>query len=261
MKVLLILLFLAVAGTWLIFLCRKRNKKRSDIQELAALQKIAKALPRKYANVAKQADADLWKESILLGGMPDIHALVVQFADAREEASYYDNTFPHYMVLRNIHAKNRKTDLPVDIELYLNRGVLIHYRSTSPLNELDTSTVDCSGLEEQTLHDNAPETVASGKIAELFRDASPEQLAQLEIGDSYEIELEEGIFYPIKQYESGNILAVNDNGAIFLLRHDPYEVRQLYPSPAEFLAACNSSVIDPEDEESLQTFANPTSWR
>ena len=108
-----------------------------------------------------------------------------------------------------------------------------------------------SDLGEQILHENAPESSLSQKLAGLLRDASPELLAKLEISDSYEIELEEGIFYPIKQYESGNILALNNDAAIFLLSHDPYEVRKLYPSPAEFLAACNNSIIDPEDEESL----------
>lgn len=257
------LIIAAVVFCITLFLLFRRIKPKTNCRknDLNVLKEIVKDLPEKYANIAKQAEGGLWQESIPVGGKTGLYTLIVQFANTQEEHSYYDKRFPHYLVLGPIHAKSRKTGSQAEVELHLNRGVLIQYRTTIPLNELDISTVNYSDLGEQILHENAPESSLSQKLAELFRDASPELLAKLEISDSYEIELEEGIFYPIKQYESGNILALNNDAAIFLLSHDPYEVRKLYPSPAEFLAACNNSIIDPEDEESLLAVANPTSWR
>lgn len=241
--------FICLSVVFLLW-CIKRKTNRGG-NELTVLREIVKALPGKYANIAKQADADLWQESIPAGGKPGLHALIVQFDDTGEECSFYDKTFPHYMVIRRIRAKSRKTGGPAEIELHLNRGVLIQYRCTIPLNELDISTVDYSDLEEQILHEKAPESEDAKKITKLFHGVSPELLAQLEIDDMFEIELDNRIFHTIKQYDSGNFLAVDRKGAVFLLCHDPYMVKELYSSVSDFLTAWKHGSINVAAEEFL----------
>jgi len=242
----------------------RRTKRNPQKKEFAFLREIAQRLPGQYAGMLKQAKAGIWKDRAPVGGIPNAYTLIILFANAREEALYYDDQFPHYTVLRNIHAKHRKNSLRVDIELHLNRGLLIQYRSTSPLTELDAASLDCSGMEEQVLHEKAPKSEEAKKVARLFRDASPELLAQLEIDESYDIEIDEGVFYVIKQYDSGDCLTVNPDGAVFLLIHDPYEVRQLCPSPMEFQAAWENGSIDIADEETLmmsgEHTASAISW-
>ena len=67
----------------------------------------------------------------------------------------------------------------------------------------------------------------------------------------FEIELDNGIFHTIKQYDSGNFLAVDRKGAVFLLCHDPYMVKELYSSVSDFLTAWKHGSINVAAEEFL----------
>jgi len=62
----------------------------------------------------------------------------------------------------------------------------------------------------------------------------------LEIESTFKIEIPEGKFYVIKDLEDGNYLSMDENGAVYGMIHDPYEIEKLFDSKEAFFKALES---------------------
>ncbi|UII33166.1 hypothetical protein LVD17_04910 [Fulvivirga ulvae] len=68
--------------------------------------------------------------------------------------------------------------------------------------------------------------------------------SQLDLHDTFKIEIPEGEFYVIKNLGDGNYLAVDTYGKVYGMIHDPYEIDKLFESIADFKAGIVSGLFD-----------------
>lgn len=66
----------------------------------------------------------------------------------------------------------------------------------------------------------------------------------LNLGDLSKIELEGATFYQIRALDDGNCLAIDPKGSVYLLNHDPYEIKLIHPSIKEFVDLVNDGQVD-----------------
>ncbi|WP_298518863.1 hypothetical protein [uncultured Kordia sp.] len=72
-------------------------------------------------------------------------------------------------------------------------------------------------------------------VEKILKPLTPEQRNLLELADSFEIELDDQLFYTILDMEDGNYVAVNKKGNVFRLIHDHEEpVKLVANSPIDF---------------------------
>lgn len=73
------------------------------------------------------------------------------------------------------------------------------------------------------------------KVRKLLKSLSKEQLGLLELEYTFEIDLDEKLFYPILNMEDGNYIAVDNKGKIYRLNHDhEEEVKLIANKPGDF---------------------------
>ncbi len=72
-------------------------------------------------------------------------------------------------------------------------------------------------------------------VKKALKTLKSEQLFQLDLDGTFEIELNEKLYYTILDMEDGNYIATTKNGRIFRLNHDhEMRVKQIAKSPEEF---------------------------
>ncbi len=69
---------------------------------------------------------------------------------------------------------------------------------------------------------------------------SKKVLSVIDINSTFKIQIPEGVFYVIKDFGDGNYLAMEENGAIYGMIHDPYEVEMLFKNKDVFVNAIES---------------------
>ena len=72
-------------------------------------------------------------------------------------------------------------------------------------------------------------------VKKALKALNSEQLEQLDLDGTFEIEINEKLFYPILDMEDGNYITTTKNGQIFRLNHDhELRVKQIAKSPKDF---------------------------
>lgn len=66
----------------------------------------------------------------------------------------------------------------------------------------------------------------------------------LDLHDLSEFEMEGKLYYQIKDLEDGNYIAIDDQGQVFLLTHDPYKITLLNKSVKQFVDDINKKQFD-----------------
>ena len=79
------------------------------------------------------------------------------------------------------------------------------------------------------------------KVAEkILKSLSKEQIELLELDFTFEIELDEKLFYTILDMEDGNYIATDKKGKIYRLNHDhKEEVKLISKKPIDFFEIYN----------------------
>ena len=65
-------------------------------------------------------------------------------------------------------------------------------------------------------------------------------LSQLDVESTFKIEIPEGNYYVIKDLEDGNYLSMDEQGAVYGMIHDPYEIEKLFNNKEAFFEALKS---------------------
>ncbi|MFS4448482.1 hypothetical protein [Maribacter sp. 2307UL18-2] len=106
------------------------------------------------------------------------------------------------------------------------------FHKTFDLSQLKKGQIK---LEEKEIKNSDKE-----KVEKLLKSLSEEQLGLLELEHTFEMELDEKLFYPILNMEDGNYIAVDNKGKIYRLNHDhEEEVRLIANKPEDFFNIYN----------------------
>jgi hypothetical protein len=137
--------------------------------------------------------------------------------------------------LRGISVFNRKEQLYQPIKLFYQSDDLTQIEVDNPEyfhKRFDLTKIQKNTIEIEHITIENPDR----KIAEkALKSLSKEQLGLLELDYTFEIEVDEKLFYTILDMEDGNYFAVDKKGKIYRLNHDHVEsVKLIAPTPSDF---------------------------
>ena len=216
----------------------KRNKKitQSDIDFFKA---IVEKLPGKYAYLKCQVNFDFILEIAPNPLAENCYTLILNPVLAekfkKEELSYL-------FIIQNIQVYNKRENKWESVDFHIHEGLLVGYQLKSPITDIDIETINCSAIKEKHFNN-----VVKDQLKAILSAVPKEYLNNLDIDDTFEIDIPEGRFYTIKDLGDGNYLSIRDTGAIYLMVHDPYIVKKLFNTKEEFFSAITAGTFNIED--------------
>ncbi|WP_420574779.1 hypothetical protein [Kordia sp.] len=137
--------------------------------------------------------------------------------------------------LTGISVFHKKEKRFVSIPLYYQSDCLTritverpeYFHKTFDLSKIQKSEIKLEQLKIENSNNNT--------VEEILQSLTTEQLNLLELTASFEIELDEKIYYTILDLEDGNYVAIDEKGKVYRLIHDhEIPVKLIANTPADF---------------------------
>ncbi len=209
------------------------KKKLIDQKDYNFLTAIVESLPSKYSYLVDQISKEfILDKKVNPLGNKGTYTLTL---NAKLESKYSDKSFPQLFIIKDIGVWNNAKNSFEQVELHILEGMLAGFRVNSKYSELDFGRIDNTKIKEKHFRNAEKEF-----LKKLIGKASKEVLSQLEIESTFKIEIPEGKFYIVKDLEDGNYLSMDENGAVYGMIHDPYEIEKLFDSKEAFFEALES---------------------
>jgi hypothetical protein len=135
-------------------------------------------------------------------------------------------------LVKNIFFSSRVGE-KVTVELYTTEGLIIGFGTSDHIENIDFSSIDISNIwEKYFLNDDY------SKISHLFEPLTNEQQSKLNmVKNTFQIDINGIIYYPIHDIEDGNYIAIDTGGVVYKITHDPFQVIQIFASIPEYLVS------------------------
>ncbi|MCB0742807.1 MAG: hypothetical protein KDC67_02790 [Ignavibacteriae bacterium] len=153
-----------------------------------------------------------------------------------------------YFYLNGISVFNRKSETyePIKLKYNFDRLTTIeidnpeYFHKTFDLNRIQKGEIELEHLKME----NPDQKTAEKALKSLTK----EQLELLELDYTFEIELNEKLFYTILDMEDGNYIAVDKKGKVYRLNHDHEEmVKLIADKPTDFFKIYNGEKSELEN--------------
>lgn len=132
--------------------------------------------------------------------------------------------------IKNILFKTFTGD-KISVDLYTSEGLIVGYKSNVEVKDIDVSTIDISEIWEKHFLNND-----YFEIEHIFKPLTNEQLNKLSmVKNTFKIEVHGTSYYPVHDIGDGNYVAIDKEGEVFKITHDPFEVQKIYESILIFL--------------------------
>ena len=197
---------------------KQKNVHEFTDKEINFFRKIIELLPTRYHYFLDQLNKDFlisFKPNDL--NFKDWYSIQL---NAKLEKDYGRPRLGYFQ-LQNIFIYNKKSEKKEKIIISFLEGIFIGFFmeyidfENYILNEYDTSNLKVKHFKNEKDKE---------AFMEIIKGISKVKLSDLEIDDTFKIELPEGVFYTIKNLQDGNYLAVNNIGEVYELLHDPYRI-------------------------------------
>lgn len=213
-------------------LFKKKRAKNIQEWEYDLLKSVAEKLPSKYSFLTNQVNPDFIWDSVPNEFLEVGWKRVI--CDQNVYNSIKDNSINYKLFGIKIFDLEAKGYKSVELDLY--EGILIGYKiDESSSKQFDYENIDLKNLREKPYENKEKE-----ELEKIIGAVNGEILAQLDIEDTFKIEVPEGEFYVIKDLEDGNYLSMNEKGVVYGMIHDPYEVERLFDTKESFFEALKS---------------------
>ena len=205
---------------------KKRSLRDKELTETdrAFLNAIANALQAKYPSIKRQVDAGAIAgitERFVYGEGTFYYSIDGELSKKTRDRVAGD------FKLMNIEFLN-KSGKPEQLNLYVMEGLVYGYQCSTLVENLDLSTFQDKNSWIKIFRDDDYET-----ISHFFEKYDKSFLDKLDLGSVFKIELNDAELYTIKNLQDGNYLAINLEGQIFELIHDPYIVKKVFENVEE----------------------------
>lgn len=218
-----------------------KRKSIQNIKDYMLIVEIVNALPKKYERLRRHLN-----KKYVVGVINDPYLgenwkrLLV-----KEELNheYFVEDFTFNLSGIKIHDLNSGKDHMIKIKIY--RGVVLSYYCKVSLDDLDNNYfIDTSYLKE-----SEPKKIENGIISKYFKNLPSKSERILDLEDSFEFEPNDDgfVLHMIKDFENGDMLAIDNEGRVYGAIHDPFIIEKIFDSVEEFLEALESGKFVPED--------------
>lgn len=210
-----------------------KNKNKIDTIDFKFLRSIVSILPPKYKYLYNQISEDfmIGKEVNKSSGKGAFSIIL----NAKLEKRYSNKSLPQFFIVKGIKIWNIEKKAFIDVELDIVEGMLAGFICEDKYQDLDLDRIDISNVYEKKFNNKDKEEV------DLIMGKMPTEVSiLLNLESSFKINISQGEFYTIKDFEDGNYLSVDKRGAIYAMIHDPYEIEKLFDNKEVFYAAITS---------------------
>ena len=145
-------------------------------------------------------------------------------------ASKFSNKlFPGLFLIQNILVWNNREGRYTEVELDILEGMLCGYNLTCDLSDLDICNIDTTQVAEKHFRNEDKE-----EVMRILEGVDSDIIDQLDVNETFQIEIEGGVHYVIKNLGDGDYISIDKEGAVYRLTHDPYCIELLYETKEEF---------------------------
>jgi hypothetical protein len=199
---------------------KKEDKYFNDVKLL--VEKIFSLLPAKFLNIKKQLD-----DKILIGYKKQSNNYT-KFILRTDVLNKYEDKKGNYFEINGIKVFDKTLQNFTDINLEIGYGILIGI-STPGIKKLDP---DVSQIDVSNFRIKGFENYEYEKVKSLL---DPDDLKLISPNDVYELELDGGIYYHLKDLEDGDFLGIDNLKKIYKITHDPYKITEVYDKLSELI--------------------------
>lgn len=196
-------------------------KPTNDVMQF--LRNLVDVLPKKYNFLIEQINADfiLGLEKSKMN-----HNRYSILLNANLQSKYENKKLPNYFIIEGVLIWETKIKNYTPVNISISKGLIISIEILSiNFKNFDFTKIDLSKFTEKYFNNQDKED-----LIKIIGEINEEQKVNFDIDDTFKIEIPEGIFYTIKDLEDGNYLAVNGNGEVYELIHDPYSLKKIADS-------------------------------
>lgn len=119
----------------------------------------------------------------------------------------------------------------VSVDLFTSEGLIIGYKASVTVNEISIPTIDISEIWEKHFL-NEEYTEIENVIGKLPKD----QIRKLSlVKNTFKIQIDGSSYFPIHDIDDGNYIAIDRNGSVYKITHDPFRANRIYDSITEFI--------------------------
>ncbi|SDM14625.1 hypothetical protein [Chryseobacterium taihuense] len=197
-------------------------KPTKDVMQF--LHNLVGILPEKYSFLTEQINTDfvLGLEKSKIN-----HNRYSLLLNANLQSRYENKKLPSYYIIEGLLIWENKIKNYTPVNISISKGLIISIELLSvSFKNFDFTKIDLSKLTEKHFKNDNDKKALINIIGKL----STEKLSYFDIDDTFKIEIPEGDFYTIKDLGDGNYLAVNEEGEVYELIHDPYCIKKIADS-------------------------------
>lgn len=206
---------------------RKKVETKLDSVEVAFIEAIVNKLSTKYPLFRQQLEL---KTFVGIGKNPGGSVGSFTYFIDNDSWKKICNPALGNFDIKNIVFRSFAGD-KANVDLYISEGLIVGYWTSVEVKEIDVTTIDIYHIwEKHFLNDDYSE------VEHIFGPLSKEQLKKLGMAkNTFKISIDGSNYYPVHDVGDGNYIAVDRNGSVFEIRHDPLEVKKIYDSIFKFL--------------------------
>ncbi len=139
--------------------------------------------------------------------------------------------------IMNIRVLSDKQEYQLNLKVY--KGLWVGFDISKNIKKFKLYQFDTSKMKK--VESRFP---TDDKIKNLVEDLYSDKL---ELDNLSEFEIDGKLYYQIKDLEDGNFIAIDNNGKVFGLIHDPFKIELLYYSIRDFVESVNSGKFKIEE--------------
>lgn len=196
--------------------------------EIDFLSRVVGSLPNRYTYLGRQLN----REFILgkcVNPLFDDQVAYTFWLDASLESRYIVEGAPKSATLKNIVLSGSRLGV-VGFELHLVDGYLASWAFDKKVDVSLVERIDAINLLLKLGPDDE-----SDLTRQLRKRLSRNQLAKLDLTNSYGVEWSGKTYFTIKNLGDGDFLGVDSDGVVYKLTHDSFEIRRIYSSVEDYL--------------------------
>ena len=207
-------------------------KRKTSAKDIALLElKITELISQEFPQIKEY----LWKGKLTIY-FSNFSILLERQSYVLKEGEVVKRRKPNFFELSGVYAVEKKTQELKEVRLIYQSNALREIKVERPgtfYKDFDLNTITKKDLQVKNIEIQNPDVEIVTKILVALND---EQKELLELQDTFEIEIDEKLYYTILDMEDGNYIAIDKKGKVYRLIHDHEEiVKQIAINSNDFL--------------------------
>jgi hypothetical protein len=210
-----------------IFNKKKQIQNTLTERQLQFITIVIEALSSKYPIFKKELELKtfVWMSPNRVGGKGS-------FVFGIDDDAWKINcdTTKENFLIKGIQFKNNQGN-NVEIELYTTEGLIVGFSTTDEIENINLDTINIKNIwEKYFLNDDYTE------IKNVLSSIPVLELKRLNmVKNTFKILLNQTEYYPVHDVGDGSYFAVDKNGLVYKITHDPLGAKKMYNTISELL--------------------------